>query len=155
MFNVTVHTEIDINAAPARVWSVLADLDRYPEWNPMIRSASGMLRRGSRLTIRFNPPGTRGTTFRPKLLAVEPVRELRWQGQPGFPLLFESEHIFLIRECRDRVPPDARHALLRAPGPAREGQDRAVCGGPLYTYEQRAERTRGKYNDNEKLTVNS
>ncbi len=99
MFNVTVHTEIDINAAPARVWSVLADLARYPDWNPMIRSATGTLKRGSRLTVHFNPPGTRGTTFRPKLLTVDPVRELRWQGQPGFPLLFESEHIFLIENA--------------------------------------------------------
>lgn len=96
MFALTVHTEIDISAAPALVWSVLADLSRYPEWNPMIRSAAGDLKRGSRLTLRFNPPGTKGTTFRPKLLVVDPVRELRWQGQPGFPLFFESEHVFII-----------------------------------------------------------
>ena len=96
MFSEKVHTWIDINAAPARVWSVLAGLDRYPEWNPMIRSAVGELKCGSRLTLRFNPPGTKGTTFRPKLLVVEPGRELRWQGQPGFPLFFESEHCFII-----------------------------------------------------------
>lgn len=96
MLNVTVHTEIDINASPERVWSVLADLAAYPEWNPMIRRAEGELARGKRITVHFNPPGTKETTFRPKLLVVEPGRELRWQGQPGFPLLFESEHVFII-----------------------------------------------------------
>jgi hypothetical protein len=96
MFSVTVHTGIEISASPARVWSVLADLGRYPEWNPMIRSAAGELKRGSRISVHFNPPGTKGTTFRPRLLVVDPVRELRWRGQPGFPLFFESEHIFII-----------------------------------------------------------
>jgi hypothetical protein len=96
MFPVTVHTEIDIGVPAARVWAVLADLKNYTSWNPMIRRAEGALERGSRLTLFFNPPGTKGTTFRPKLLAVDPVRELRWRGQPGFPLLFESEHVFII-----------------------------------------------------------
>ena len=96
MFTVPVHTEIDITAAASRVWAVLADLKKYPSWNPMIRRAGGEVKRGSRLTLFFNPPGTKGRTFRPKLLAVEPVRELRWRGQPGFPLLFESEHVFII-----------------------------------------------------------
>ena len=96
MPEVTVHTSIDIDAPPALVWAALADLKAYPSWNPMIRRAEGELARGSRLTLFFNPPGTKGTTFRPKLLVVEPVRELRWQGQPGFPLFFESEHTFTI-----------------------------------------------------------
>jgi hypothetical protein len=96
MFNVTIHTEIDINASPGLVWSVLADLAAYPEWNPMIRRAEGEIARGKRITVHFNPPGTKETTFRPKLLVVEPGHELRWQGQPGFPLFFESEHVFII-----------------------------------------------------------
>ena len=31
------------------------------------------------------------------MLVVEPDRELRWQGQPGVPLLIESEHVFIIQ----------------------------------------------------------
>jgi hypothetical protein len=93
---VTVHTEIEINAPAERVWEVLTDLASYSEWNPMIRRASGEVKKGSRLKIYFNPSGRKGITFDPKLLVVEPNRELRWQGQPGVPFIIESEHFFII-----------------------------------------------------------
>jgi hypothetical protein len=96
MFDYTVHTEIDINAPAERVWQVLIDLEKYPDWNPMIRRASGEVKKGARISVYFNPAGSKGRTFHPKLLVVEPDRELRWQGQPGFPLMFESEHAFTI-----------------------------------------------------------
>lgn len=96
MPDVTIHTEIEINTPAERVWEVLTDLAAYTEWNPMIRRASGELKTGSRLTIYFNPPGSKGTTFHPKLLTVEPNRELRWQGQPGIPGIIESQHFFNI-----------------------------------------------------------
>src|SRR5512137_503689 len=97
MFSVTIHTEIKINAPAERVWQVLTDLAAYRDWNPMIRRAGGEVKQGARLTIYFNPRGSKGRTFRPKLLVVEPNRELRWQGQPGVPLIIESEHAFIIR----------------------------------------------------------
>lgn len=97
MFDYIVHTEIDITAPPERVWQALTDLAAYPDWNPMIRRASGEVEKGARLIVYFHPPGSRGRVFRPKLKAVEPNRELRWQGQPGFPFLLESEHVFIIQ----------------------------------------------------------
>ncbi len=103
MFDYTVHTEIDISATAERVWQVLTDLAAYPDWNPMIRRAAGEIKKGARLIIYFHPSGSKGRTFRPKLLAVEPNRELRWQGQPGFPLLFESEHVFTITPAESRA----------------------------------------------------
>lgn len=96
MFRETIHTEIDINAGTRPVWKVLTDLESYPEWNPMIRRASGQLRAGARLTVHFEPAGRRGHTFRPRLLVVEDNRELRWRGSPGVFLIFESEHLFVL-----------------------------------------------------------
>jgi hypothetical protein len=96
MFDVIVHTEIEISASAERVWTVLTDLVAYHEWNPMIRRAGGEVKQGARLNIFFNPTGSKGRTFHPKLLTVEPNRELRWQGQPGVPLIIESVHVFII-----------------------------------------------------------
>jgi uncharacterized protein YndB with AHSA1/START domain len=39
-----IRTEIDIRASTDRVWEVLTDLERYPEWNPFITRAGGDLR---------------------------------------------------------------------------------------------------------------
>lgn len=98
MFEKKIHTRIQIHADAGRVWEVLADLSSYPEWNPMIRHARGELREGERLQLHFEPEGRKRRNFKPKLLVVEPGRELRWQGQPGVRWLFESEHIFILQQ---------------------------------------------------------
>jgi hypothetical protein len=98
MFRKKIHTEIDIQAKPDAVWNVLADLSSYPQWNPMVREASGEVRTGKRLHLRYQPEGQKSRLFKPLLLAVLPGRELRWQGQPGIRYLFESEHIYLLKE---------------------------------------------------------
>jgi hypothetical protein len=92
------NTEIEIDAPADAVWRVLTDFADYPQWNPMIRRASGELRQGARLEVRFEPEGSRGHTFRPKLLTVEPGRELRWLGWPRFPGFFDSEHYWIMEE---------------------------------------------------------
>src|SRR5215475_6468423 len=51
----TISAVVDIAAAPRQVWTALADLDAYQEWNPFIQSASGQLTEGSRLTLRMVP----------------------------------------------------------------------------------------------------
>lgn len=91
-------TEIEIDAPAESVWKVLTDFASYPEWNPMIRRASGELRPGARLKVRFEPEGSRGHTFRPKLMVVNSSRELRWLGWPRFPKLFDTEHYWIIDE---------------------------------------------------------
>jgi hypothetical protein len=94
-------TEIEINAAATRVWEVLTDLNSFPEWNPMIRWAKGKVYPGSRLTVRFEPEGSKGYTFTPKLLVVEPDRQLRWLGYPRIPQLIDTEHYWMIERLSD------------------------------------------------------
>lgn len=104
-------TEIEIDAEPGRVWEVLTDFVSYPDWNPMLKNASGELREGARLELCFEPEGRKRRTFRPRLLVVEPDRELRWLGSPGVPGLLESQHYFIIEripEGRSRL----RHGIV-------------------------------------------
>ena len=84
--------EIEIDAPPERVWSVVTDFAAYPEWNPFIRSIAGEAREGARLQVRLQPPGGRGMTFKPRVLVVEPDRELRWLGRLLLPGIFDGEH---------------------------------------------------------------
>ena len=99
-----LRSEIEIEASAERVWRVLTDFDAYPEWNPFIRRVSGRPEVEERLVVRMRPSGTRGMTFRPTVMKVEPNRELRWLGHLLLPGIFDGQHIFEIEELeRDRV----------------------------------------------------
>src|SRR5216117_3531780 len=91
-----LRTDIEIDAPVERVWEVLTDFDRFPDWNPFIRRIRGDAQVGSRLDVFLGASATRG--MRCRLLVAEVVRDrdLRWLGPLGLPRLFDGEHIFRI-----------------------------------------------------------
>lgn len=91
-----LHTEIEIDASPERVWAVLSDFASYPQWNPFIKSVTGAPQQGARLQIAIQPSGGKAMRFSPVVLAAEAGRELRWLGRFLFPGIFDGEHRFLI-----------------------------------------------------------
>jgi hypothetical protein len=96
-----IHTEIEIDATPERVWRVLTDLPSYAGWNPFVTRAAGELKEGARIEIFVQVPDYRGMRFKPRVLRVEPQRELRWLGTLPLPGLFNGEHIFRIEPAGD------------------------------------------------------
>jgi hypothetical protein len=91
----TIHTEIAIARPAAAVWAILADIGRWPEWNPFA-TARGRLAVGERLEVEIRPPGQKPMTFRPRIVTLDPGVELRWLGHLGVPGLFDGEHGFRI-----------------------------------------------------------
>lgn len=91
-----VQAEITIDARPEQVWSVLTDFAAYPEWNPFMPRISGPLQVGGKLTVRLQPPGGRGMTFRPTVQAVEPGRRFSWLGRLLVPGVFDGIHEFVL-----------------------------------------------------------
>ena len=89
-----IQTEILINTDITKVWDVLMNFDSYPKWNPFITSISGEPKLGSRLTVSIKPPGGKGMTFKPRVLAFETNKELRWLGHLLFTGFFDGEHKF-------------------------------------------------------------
>jgi hypothetical protein len=96
MFHWMITTSVEIDAPPARVWSVLTDLSAYPQWNPFIVAASGTVAAGERLSLSMALPGREPMSIKPRLLVVEPDRELRWKGRLVIPGLFDGEHVFVL-----------------------------------------------------------
>lgn len=96
IFHWTITTVVEIDAPPARVWSVLVDLPAYAEWNPFIVEATGTVAVGEKLSLRMALPGRDPMSFKPRLLVVEPERELRWKGRLVVPGLFDGEHAFVL-----------------------------------------------------------
>lgn len=96
-----IETGIKIAAPPARVWAILTDFAGMPAWNPFIKSISGDLTTGSRLSVLIAPPGKSGMRFKPAVTAVRPERELRWLGNLVIPGIFDGEHYFLLEPTAD------------------------------------------------------
>ncbi|PSJ24813.1 SRPBCC domain-containing protein [Streptosporangium nondiastaticum] len=93
-----IATVVDIAATPGHVWRILTNLERYGEWNPFIREASGTVSPGGRLRLRAFPAGRRPVTFRPKVTVAAPAEELRWLGRTLLPGLFTGEHRFVLTD---------------------------------------------------------
>ena len=91
-----IETDIEINAPVSQVWALLTDFARMPSWNPFIKSISGSLAQGARLSVHIVPPGSSGMHFKPTILTVRPERELRWLGHLFVPGIFDGEHYFLL-----------------------------------------------------------
>jgi hypothetical protein len=104
-----IHHEIEIDAPPAAVWAVLADVDAYSDWNPFIRRLDGELRVGERLEVEIAPPGGRAMTLKPTVLVAEPGRELTWLGRLLVRGLVDGEHRFRIEDL-----PDGRSRLVQS-----------------------------------------
>jgi hypothetical protein len=91
-----IATEIEIAAPPARVWAVLVDTPRYPQWNPFIVELRGDLRAAQEIRFRFRMPPAPPLPGRATVLKAEPAAELRWAGRLLWPWLFRAEHYHLL-----------------------------------------------------------
>lgn len=87
-------TEITINAAPEKVWSVLTDFENFPNWNPFIKSLTGDVAVGNQIKVFLEPPGGKAMTFNPIVLAYTPNKEFRWIGKLFVKGIFDGEHKF-------------------------------------------------------------
>ena len=92
-----VHTEIEINASPERVWKIVTDFERYNQWNPFINRVIGQAKEGSRIEIHIETPGGKNRKYGPTVTRVEEGRELRWLGKSW---LLNGEHIFTIEQLQ-------------------------------------------------------
>jgi hypothetical protein len=94
-------TEIEINASAEKVWSVLSDFERFPEWNPFVIKVEGKPLKGETLKIDVQLPDSLKLKFTPEVLVAEPNKELRWVGT--MPLgMFSGEHFYKIEAIDEK-----------------------------------------------------
>lgn len=103
MFRHHLHTRVHIPAPADRVWRVLMDFERYPEWNPFIRQIKGRAQIGQALQVQVQPLMARPMTFKPIVLKSEPGQEFRWLGTFLFKGLLDGEHYFILQPTADGV----------------------------------------------------
>lgn len=89
-----IHTEVTINAFPEKVWAIFSNFEQYPAWNPFIKSITGEVKTGNKITITIQPPESKPMGFKPKVLTFETGKQLSWKGRLLFPGLFDGLHQF-------------------------------------------------------------
>ncbi|WP_108610617.1 SRPBCC family protein [Aminobacter sp. MSH1] len=91
-----LETEITINALPQTVWSVLDDLEHYPEWNSLVPDLKGITTVGRVVTGTLIQPNTPDIPLSPTVTRIIAGRELRWVTEAPEPGIFRAEHIFIL-----------------------------------------------------------
>ena len=92
-------SEIEIAAAPDVVWEVLTGIERWPSWNPAVKSASleGPVEAGSTFRWKAGP-----STIKSRIEDLEKPRRIAWTGT-SFGLEAIHVHIFEPRDGRTLV----------------------------------------------------
>ncbi|HYG28784.1 MAG TPA: SRPBCC domain-containing protein [Allosphingosinicella sp.] len=82
-----------------RVWAVLTDFARYPEWNPLVLEAEGEPAAGARLRLLIARPDGSGRHDRlsARIVELERGARLAWRG--SIPLLFTGRHWFALADA--------------------------------------------------------
>jgi len=94
---VVARDEIEIAASPEAVWDVLTAIDRWPSWNPDVKSASfhGDIKAGSKFRWKAGP-GTITSTIQ----NVEAPRRITWAGKT---LGIKAIHVYNLEPRNGRT----------------------------------------------------
>lgn len=145
-----LHCHVDIRASASRVWSVLSDLDRYAEWNPWIRRASGRLATGACIEVWVASRDTDGEpteddleALRPQIERLTPVSTLvagiDWADVEGR----RTRHEFRIEPIRSGTRLHQSHSVV-SPGVGRPDDPLAPLTVEAVTLMNEALKTRAE-----------
>ncbi len=95
-FHHAAASQVDIAASPTRVWEVLVDFARYPEWNPLTYEVETQVAEGARVTMWVRLPGKRPRTEVTTMHAIVPGRRICWGMVMGRPSLLNTNRIQLL-----------------------------------------------------------
>ncbi len=93
--------EIEIHATAEQVWQVMTDLEKYPEWNPLLYRGSGIVEVGEIVKVSAKT-ATKDMEFVCEVVKVDPYREFAWKFHVIHPILFRGIHIFQIESLGDQ-----------------------------------------------------
>jgi hypothetical protein len=93
-----LRSEIEVDAVPERIWRVILDFARYPDWNPFIQRIDGQPAVGARLEMLLTPPDGRERRLRATVVQVDTASELVWKHKLWFQGLFDGEHSIQLTE---------------------------------------------------------
>ena len=97
----SVHTEITVSASPENVWRVLTDMDKYSEWNPVMKLLKGEVKEGNQVTYLFSQDVENKSEIKVKIVKIESDRLLNQTG--GVSLILTFNHKYKLVPIGDKT----------------------------------------------------
>lgn len=92
-----VYTEIEINAPKEKVWNVLTDFEKMPEWSSSFQGMKGEFKEGGKATSYFKAPiGNKNMEFEHTLIEFEDGVSFGWSDP--FTMGMKDHHIYRLEE---------------------------------------------------------
>lgn len=110
--SIRIEHRIGIAATPEKVWDVIADLERWGDWNPLHPEASGHIAIGGRLELAEALDGDPARRLEATIPDWTPEIQLVWNVRRGF--LSRSTRYFELESLTD-------HSTLLANGEIFDG----------------------------------
>ncbi|APD07736.1 hypothetical protein UJ101_02236 [Flavobacteriaceae bacterium UJ101] len=90
----SVHHEIIIDATSDQVWEVLINMEKYPEWNPVMQLLEGEVKEGNKVKYQFTQDENNISEIRAIVKQVIPNKLLNQKG--GVPLVLTFNHKYIL-----------------------------------------------------------
>jgi len=92
----SVHHEIDIQAPPEKVWSIIIDTENYDNWNPVMRLIEGEVKEGNKVKYRFTQDEENISEIPSRVKKIIPNELLNQAG--GIPFILSFNHKYQLRK---------------------------------------------------------
>ena len=95
-----IKTEIEISAPPSKVWSIIADINNWQEWSPIINASHGVASVGSELSITMmgKEKGKDGPKYNPIITKFDEPNYFRWRAHMLAGFIFTNYKIIELEE---------------------------------------------------------
>ncbi len=90
----SVHHEIIIDVTSDQVWEVLINMEKYPEWNPVMQLLEGEVKEGNKVKYQFTQDENNISEIRATVKQVIPNKLLNQKG--GVPLVLTFNHKYIL-----------------------------------------------------------
>ena len=95
-FSLMCRVEVNIQATPHRIWTLLTDTTGFPRWNSTVTGIEGEIRDGGKLLVRV--PNT-DRVFSPTVSAFVVNERMTWTG--GSAPMFKGVRTFELKPRND------------------------------------------------------
>lgn len=97
----SVRSEILINASPEKVWDILMDTQKYPQWNPVFELVEGKIEEKSKVVYKFTQDDENSYNVSTKVIQIQPLQLLNQGG--GVPLVLTFNHQYKIEPIGEKT----------------------------------------------------